>query len=203
MFDFLHHVDLTHWISTLGYFGLVLIIFLETGLFFGFFLPGDSLLFVSGVLASQGVFNIFILIPVLVVTAFSGYAFGYWFGYRLEHWLMARKESFWFRKRYIERTKVFYERHGGKTLILGRFVPVVRTFIPIAAGMAEMPLRKYLIFNLIGAMLWALGLPILGYLLGGIIPDAGKYIMPIVVGVIFLSILPGIFEYFKKKFSHS
>lgn len=201
MFDFLHHVDLTQWISTLGYFGLIVIIFLESGVFFGFFLPGDSLLFVAGVLASQGVFNIYLLILLLVLTAFLGYAFGYWFGYRLEHWLMKRKESFWFRKSYIERARVFYERHGGKTLILGRFVPVVRTFIPIVAGMAEMPFSKFLIFNALGAMFWALGLPILGYFLGDVIPDAGKYIMPIVVGVIFLSILPGIFEYFKKRFS--
>jgi membrane-associated protein len=201
MFDFLHHVDLTAWISTLGYFGLILIIFLETGVFFGFFLPGDSLLFVSGVLAAQGVFNIFILIPVLVLTAFLGYAFGYWFGFRLGHWLMARKESFWFRKRYIESAKVFYARHGRKTLILGRFVPVIRTFIPIVGGMAEMPLRKYLLFNAIGALLWALGLPLLGYFLGDIIPDAGKYIVPIVLFVIFLSILPAIYHSLKKRFS--
>lgn len=200
MFDFLHHVDLTAWISGLGYFGLILIIFLETGVFFGFFLPGDSLLFVSGVLAVQGVFNIYILIPVLVVTAFLGYAFGYWFGFNLGHWLMARKESIWFRKSYIESAKFFYERHGRKTLILGRFVPVIRTFVPIVGGMAEMSLRRYMVFNAIGAFLWALGLPLLGYFLGNIIPDAGKYILPIVLVVIFLSILPGILHFLKKHF---
>lgn len=198
--EFMSYVDLSQWISTLGYVGLVLIIFLETGIFFGFFLPGDSLLFLAGVLASQDIFNIFILIPLLVFTAFLGYLFGYWFGSRLEHWLMARKESIWFRQSYVEKAKVFYESHGGKTLIFGRFLPIVRTFVPVVAGMAQMPFSRYVLFNAIGAIFWALGLPILGYFLGDMIPDAGKYILPILLGVIILSILPGIIQFLKARF---
>jgi membrane-associated protein len=199
MFDILTHLDMTESISAIGYLGLVLIVFIETGAFFGFFLPGDSLLFVSGVLAAQGVFDIKILIPLMALTAFLGYCVGYWFGARLGDWLLRRRESFWFRKRYLERARNFYDRHGGKTLLFGRLVPIVRTFIPIVAGMAKMPLRKYLIFNAIGALLWAFALPILGYSLGEVIPDAGKYVLPVVVLVIIISILPGIFEYIRDR----
>ncbi|MDC0413312.1 DedA family protein [Pelagibacteraceae bacterium] len=185
-------------ITAIGYLGLMLIIFLETGVFFGFFLPGDSLLFVAGMLAAEGVFDIKILIPVLAITAFIGYCVGYGFGYYLGNWLLAKRESFWFRKEYLERAKKFYDRHGGKTLIFGRLVPIVRTFVPVVAGMSKMPLRKYMIYNAIGAIFWAFSLPILGYSLGEIIPDAGRYVLPIVLVVIIISISPGIIRYIKR-----
>lgn len=199
MFDWIHHFDMAHWIATIGYVGLIAIVFLETGVFFGFFLPGDSLLFIAGVLASKGVFNIGILVTTLTITAILGYAVGYWFGNKLGHWLLARNDSIWFRKRYLEQARDFYKKHGGKALILGRLVPIVRTFAPVVAGMAEMPYGRYMFFNICGAIVWAFGVTMLGYLLGGIFPNAGKFILPIAIAIILISVLPGFIHYIRQR----
>lgn len=193
----LAQIDLAHWVEVLGYLGILLIIFLETGLFFGFFFPGDSLLFTAGFLASQRIFNIWVLIPAIIVTAILGYQLGYWFGKKLSAWLLQRKDSFWFKRRYLDQAKVFYERHGGKALIIGRLMPIVRTFVPIVAGMVDMAPRRYFILNISGALIWAGGVTFLGFYLGTKIPNAEHYILPVVIAIIFLSISPAIWRYFR------
>lgn len=200
MLDIFSHIDLNHWVRTLGYFGVLTIVFCESGVFFCFLLPGDSLVFTAGLLASQGVFNIWILAPALMWVAFLGYIFGYWFGNKLGEWLMQRKESVWFRKKYIYRTRAFYEKHGGKTIIIGRLVPIVRTFAPIVAGMAQMSYRKYLLYNAIGAVIWGGGITIAGYFLGGLVPGLMNYLLPLASIVVILSILPGIYHFIKERF---
>jgi len=199
MFDVLFQFDITQWVSTLGYVGLFVIVLLEMGVFFGFFLPGDSLVFTAGLLAAKGVFNIWYLVPLLIITAIMGYVLGYWFGDKLGHWLMNRKESIFFKRRYIEQAHAFYEKHGGKALILGRLVPIVRTFVPIVAGMAQMSYREYLVFNITGAFIWGGGVTLLGFYIGGIMPGIGNYILPLVLLVIFISVLPGLWHLIRKR----
>lgn len=199
MFEFFHQFDITQWVVTVGYVGIVAIILLETGFFAGFFLPGDSLVFSTGLLASKGIFNIWILVPALIVAAIIGYTIGYWFGDKLGHWLMRQRESIFFKRQYIHRAHEFYKKHGGKALILGRLIPVVRTFAPIVAGMVHMNYRMYFFFNIIGALVWCGGITTLGYCIGSMIPDAGHYIFPIALVVIFISILPGVWHYFRDK----
>lgn len=190
MLDFLHHIDIIQLTRTAGYIGLAAIILCETGLFLGFFLPGDSLLFSAGLLASQQIFNIFLLTPLLIVAAIVGYAIAYWFGDKIGHWLLKRPDTFWFRRRYLTEAHAFYEKHGGKALIIGRLIPVVRTFLPIVAGMAEMTHRRFTLFNVIGALVWCGGVTLAGYYLGAVIPNIDKYILPIVLAIIVISALP-------------
>ncbi|OGO90625.1 MAG: hypothetical protein A3F10_06865 [Coxiella sp. RIFCSPHIGHO2_12_FULL_42_15] len=194
----LPHVDLTHWVEIIGYVGILSIIFLETGLFLGFFLPGDSLLFTAGFLASQRIFNIWILVPTVFITAILGYQLGYWFGKKFISWLLQRKESFWFKRRYLEQTKAFYDKHGSKALILGRLMPIIRTFVPIVAGMVGMTRGRYLFLNVVGALAWVGGIMLLGYYVGQAIPNAEHYIFPIVLAIIFLSISPGLWRYWHR-----
>lgn len=186
------HFNLIEIIQTVGYLGLFGIIFAESGLFFGFFLPGDSLLFTAGFLASQGVFDERILIPLFAIAAIMGDSVGYWTGAKSGKWLMRQKDSFFFKKKYIEKAKDFYQKHGGKTLIIARFVPAVRTFVPIVAGMADMSYKKFLTYNIIGGLLWGAGLSSAGFFLGNIIPDVDKYLLPIVMVIVFVSLLPGL-----------
>ncbi len=195
-----HHIDIIQWVSTIGYVGILFIIFAETGLFVGFFLPGDSLLFAAGLLASKNVFNPWFLIPAVIVTAIVGYAVGYWFGRKLGLWLYRREDSLWFKKRYLLQAEQFYNKHGGKALILGRLVPIVRTFVPIVAGMVKMPYRRYLMFNVVGALIWAGGITVLGYYFGNLIPNASRYILLVVLGIIFLSVLPGVWHVVRERF---
>lgn len=199
MLDVIRHFDLIQWVATLGYFGLGLIVVVETGFFFGFFLPGDSLVFAAGVLASKGIFDIWILVPMLVITAILGYTIGYWFGDRLGHWLLKRKDSFWFKKRYLHEAHAFYERHGGKALVIGRLVPVVRTFAPIVAGMGEMNYRSYFLFNCIGAFVWGGCITLLGFYIGAVIPNSIHYIFPVVILIVFISVLPAIIHYLRSR----
>jgi membrane-associated protein len=167
-------------------------IFDESGLFFGFFLPGDSLLFTAGFLASQGIFDEKILIPLFAVAAILGDNVGYWTGAKSGKWLMKQKESFFFKKKYIQKAKDFYEKHGGKTLILARFVPAVRTFVPIVAGMTEMNYQKFLVYNVLGGLLWGAGISAAGFFLGSRIPNVDKYLLPIIVVIVGISLLPGL-----------
>ena len=137
--------DLTHWIQIAGYAGILVMIFLQTGLLLGFFLPGDSLLFTAGFLASQHYLNIYILTPAVTLTAIVGYAVAYWLGKIIGHWLLQREDTWYFKKRYLHEAKLFYEKQGAVALILGRLIPVIRTFVPIVAGMAGMNYVKYTI----------------------------------------------------------
>ena len=186
------HFDLIELIKTFGYLGMFFIVFAESGLFFGFFLPGDSLLFTAGLLASQGFLNVWVLAPLLVIAAILGDSAGFWTGRRLGGWLMKQKDSFFFKKHHLLKAQRFYEKHGGKTLILARFIPAVRTFAPIVAGMANMHYQSFLSFNVIGGFFWAMGMTLLGYFLGTLIPDVEKYLLPIIGAIIVISVIPAL-----------
>ncbi len=183
-------IDLIELIKVAGYTGLVAIIFAESGLLIGFFFPGDSLLFTAGFLASQGFFDIRLLAILCFVAAVVGDSVGYAFGYRVGRKIFNREESLFFHKDHLLRAERFYEKHGGKTIILARFMPVVRTFAPIIAGIGAMRYAKFIVYNIIGGLLWAVGLSTLGYFLGSTIPDVDRYLVPIVVVIIILSVLP-------------
>ncbi len=185
-------------VQTIGYFGLAFIIFAETGLFFGFFLPGDSLLLTAGVFAAKGTFNLFYLIPLLVAAAVVGDAFGYYFGKKTGKVIFSREDSFLFKKSHLEKAREFYNEHGGKAIILGRFIPVVRTFVPIVAGSFEMPYKKFFTFNVLGGILWVVSLTLLGYFVGNII-DIEKNLTLAILAIIVLSFLPYLYEYWKSK----
>lgn len=182
--------DLISLIRAAGYLGLFGIIFAESGLFLGLFLPGDSLLFTAGLLASQGYFNIALLIAWCFVGAVLGVSFGYFFGQKIGPRIFAKEDSLLFHKSHLERAKNFYEKYGGITIVLARFIPVVRTFVPILAGVGRMRYSSFLFYNIVGGALWVAGLILLGYYLGTFIPSIDRYLLPIVSGIIILSVLP-------------
>ena len=192
-------IDMMEAIKTIGYFGLFGVVFAETGLFLGFFFPGDSLLFVAGVLAAQGFFSLPILLVGLFLSAFLGNLVGYWFGGYVGPKIFSREDSLLFKKSHLLKAQAFYERHGPKTIVLARFIPIVRTFAPIVAGVARMHYGTFVLYNLIGALLWSVGLTTLAYYLGGLVENIDRYLLPIVLLIIFLSILPGIFEYWRDR----
>ena len=191
--------DLVALVKTAGYLGLFVIIFAESGLFFGFFLPGDSLLFTAGFLASQGYLAIGPLIIMLFVAAVAGDAVGYLFGKKMGPRIFSRPKSFWFNPSHTEKTRTFFEHYGPKTILLSRFLPVVRTFAPIMAGVGGMRYRTFAIYNAIGALLWACGITLLGYLFGNSVPHADKYIVPIVLVIIITSVLPTVWQIIKER----
>jgi membrane-associated protein len=192
------HFDLEHLIQTVGYLGLFAIVFAETGLLVGFFLPGDSLLFTAGFLASQDLLNIWILIPVCFVAAVTGDAVGYGFGHRVGRRLFQRSESRFFKSEYLVRAEVFFLRYGGKAVVLARFLPIVRTFVPIIAGVGAMPYGRFAVFNVVGAVLWAIGVPLAGYFLGSAIPGVDTYLLPIIIVIIVVSALPSIIHVWRE-----
>lgn len=184
------HFDLTELIKTAGYLGLFAIIFAESGLLIGFFLPGDSLLFTAGLLASQGFFNIYVLALLCFIAAVTGDSVGYWFGHRVGRRLFNREDSLLFHKKNLVKAEEFYEKYGGITIVLARFMPFIRTFAPIVAGIGKMDYQKFLMFNVVGGLLWAVGMTVAGYYLGTIIPDIDKYLLPIIGGIVLVSVLP-------------
>ncbi len=186
-------------IETFGYIGLFLIVFAESGLFFGFFLPGDSLLLTAGLFAyrvdpasGQPLLNLWILLPLLFVAAVLGDNVGYWFGRKTGPPLFKREESMFFKPKNLLAAKAFYDKHGGKTIIIARFMPFIRTFAPIVAGAVEMEYRRFMLFNLVGGLVWAVGVTLAGYFLGSIFPPEvlDRYFIIIVLVVIVLSVLP-------------
>ena len=185
-----------------GLTAMTAIVFAETGLMIGFFLPGDSLLVTAGVFAAAGQLNIFTLNALLITAAIVGDTVGYWFGRRVGPALFKRPKSLLFNPDHLRRAHDFYEKHGGKTIILARFMPVIRTFAPIVAGMAEMNYRRFLSFNVFGGIFWVVSMTGIGYFLGKI-PGVREHIEIVIIIVIFLSILPGIIaflrEWMKKK----
>jgi membrane-associated protein len=192
-------MDLVHILESIGYFGILFIIFLETGVFFAFFLPGDSLLFTAGLLASQHFFSLERLLPGLFIAAILGYQFAYWFGARLGDWLWRRPDSLWFKRRYLHQAHDFYEQHGGFALILGRLLPIVRTFVPILAGMVHLNKKRYFLLNITGGFIWISGMTLLGYFLGRSIPNAREYLLPLVLAIVFLSASPLLWRYLRSK----
>lgn len=179
-------------IQTIGFWGIVAIIFAETGLFVGFFLPGDSLLFTAGILASQGIFNIYALLPALFIASVAGNLTGYYFGKHVGIRLFTKAESFFFHREHLERTKRFFAHHGGKTIILARFIPIIRTFAPILAGIGSMDISRFTMHSTIGGLLWAVLITLLGFLLGNVIPDVDRYLLPIIGGIVILSFVPAL-----------
>ena len=173
-----------------GYVALTAIVFTETGLLIGFFLPGDSLLITAGLVAAAGGLDIWLLNVLLSVAAIAGDSVGYAIGYRAGPHIFTREDSRWFNKKHLVRTREFYERHGGKTIILARFIPIIRTFAPVVAGVGRMDYRRFLAFNVLGGIGWVCGLTWAGYLLGQTIPDIGRYIHVVIVVVIVLSLIP-------------
>lgn len=193
------HGDLASIIETVGYLGLFAIVFAETGLLIGFFLPGDSLLFTAGFLASQGIFNIYILCFIMFLAAVIGDSVGYMIGHKYGKRLFKKEDSLLFHKDHLRRAKEFYEKHGGKTIIIARFMPIVRTFAPVVAGIGDMKYGTFLTYNIIGGLLWAVGLPTLGFVLGSSIPDVDKYLLPIIALIVLASVAPGAYHTLKTK----
>jgi len=182
-----------------GLVGLMIVVFSETGLMVGFFLPGDSLLVTAGIVASSGLLNIYTLIPSLILAAICGNATGYYIGKRAGQALYSRPDSFFFRRQHLIRTHEFYERHGGKTIIMAQFIPIVRTFAPVVAGAAAMTYRRFASFNVIGAIIWITSMTLTGYLLGSFIPDIDKNIHIVVAIVIFVSLLPALYAWLRSR----
>lgn len=167
---------------------VALIVFAESGLLIGFFLPGDTLLIGAGIIASQGEISLGWLIFAVVLAAIIGDNVGYTIGERSGHKIFRKKDGLLFRQEYIEKAEAFYEKHGGKTIVIARFIPIVRTFAPVVAGVGKMPRRRFMIYNIVGAVLWGAGVILLGYWIGNRIPGLDKYIELIIVGVIVLSL---------------
>jgi membrane-associated protein len=182
-----------------GLVGMVAIVFAETGLMVGFFLPGDSLLVTAGIFAARGDLNIYSLNGLVVAAAIAGDATGYWIGARAGRALYSRPNSLLFRREHLIRTHEFYERHGGKTIVIARFMPIVRTFAPVVAGAAEMTYRQFAVYNIIGAALWVASMTLTGFFLGRSIPDIESNIHLVVAGVIALSLLPGFIAWLRTR----
>jgi len=183
-------VNLEDFIRSVGYIGVFIIVFAETGLLVGFFLPGDSLLFTAGFLASQDYLNIALLCVVSFIAAVAGDATGYAIGRTYGRRLFAREDSRLFKKEYLARAEEFFEKHGGKAVILARFIPIVRTFVPVVTGASNMHYPKFAMFNVVGGLLWAVGVTIAGYLLGSTIPNVDTYLLPIIFLIVVISVLP-------------
>lgn len=189
--------------SIIRYGGLTLllfIIFAETGLFFGFFLPGDSLLFVAGLMAGTDIFNVNIItLNLSVITAgIAGNFVGYYFGMKTGPMLFRREDSFFFKKKHVNAAKEFYNRYGGTAIVLGRFLPIIRTFVPIMAGVVNLNFRKFVIFNVVGCIAWVTSMTLSGYFLGKIFPSLHDNLEKIVIVIILVSMIPVAVTYFKE-----
>jgi membrane-associated protein len=194
--------DLKELIEAIGYIGLFAIVFAESGLFFGFFLPGDSLLFTAGFIASQRAWDLPTMIVLLSIAAIAGDSVGYWSGEKFGRRLFTNEESFWRNPKRLDAARAFYEKHGGKAIVLARFIPAVRTFVPIAAGMAKMSYSKFLMWNVLGGIAWVVSMTVGGYFLteflrttfGVAEKDIDKILLPIIAVIIIVSALPAIWH---------
>ena len=182
-----------------GYAVLVGIVFTETGLLVGFFLPGDSLLVTAGLVAAAGGLNIWWVNGLLIVAAIVGDSVGYAIGARLGPRLFTREQSLLFNPRHVERTRRFYERHGAKTIVIARFVPIIRTFAPVVAGVGQMRYRRFLVYNVAGGVGWVTSMTWMGYLLGRAVPNIADYIHIVVIVVIVVSMIPIVVEILRER----
>jgi membrane-associated protein len=188
-------LDPEHLLETFGTIGLFLIIFAESGLLIGFFLPGDSLLFTAGLLSSTGDMPALpILLVVTFVAAVLGDQIGYLFGARVGPSLFRRPDSRLFKQEYVEKAQSYFDDHGPKTIVLARFVPIVRTFAPIVAGVGRMHYRTFVSYNLLGGLLWAVGVTTLGYVLGESVPNIDRYLLPAIAVIVLISLVPVLLE---------
>jgi membrane-associated protein len=188
--------DLVRWG---GYVALTVIVFTETGLLVGFFLPGDSLLITAGLVAATGALNVWWLNVLLAAAAVAGDSVGYAIGWRAGPRLFSRPQSFFFHPRHVERTRAFYARHGAKTIVIARFVPIVRTFAPVVAGVGQMEYRRFLLYNVAGGVGWVTSMTWAGYLLGQAVPNIGDHIHVVVAIVILLSVIPIVVELVRER----
>jgi membrane-associated protein len=184
-----------------GYIGLVVIVFSETGLLVGFFLPGDSLLVTAGLFAATGELNIIYLNLLLIPAAILGNITGFFIGRKAGPRLFNREQSLLFRKDYIMKTHVFYEKHGASTMIITRFMPILRTFAPIVAGIGKMDYGKFMLYNVIGAVAWILSMTLVGFYLARLVPGVDQHIEKVIIIVVFISLLPGIIKFLKHRLS--
>jgi membrane-associated protein len=193
------HFDLSEIIRQIGYIGIFAIVFAESGLLIGFFLPGDSLLFTAGFLASQGYLNVAILAVVCWIAAIGGDSAGYYIGKKTGKKIFNRENSRLFNRDHLIKAEKFYEKHGGKTIILARFTPIIRTFAPIVAGAGNMNYSSFIFYNIAGGTLWVISMVFGGYFLGQIIPDVDKYLLPIIVLIVLASVAPSIIHMLKEE----
>jgi membrane-associated protein len=192
MWDFIQSITSPEKILHIGGLALVLIIlFAENGIIIGFFLPGDSLLFFTGLITSTQPelldTSIYSLLAYMSIASLAGCLFGYYFGWKVGPAVFNRKDSFFFKKKYVDATRTFYERHGGKTLILGKFLPYIRTFAPILAGVIRVPFKSFVGYNVIGAVAWVLSLTLMGYFLGEKFPGIKDYVEYIILGFVIIT----------------
>jgi membrane-associated protein len=198
----MHLLDPTYIAKTFGYLGLFLMIFLESGIVFGFFLPGDSLLFAAGLLAAKGSLDIFAVVLLAIAGAILGNNAGYYTGKRFGPSIFRRQKSWFLSKDRIADAHRFFDKFGSKSLILARFIPAGRTLVPIFAGIAKMNYRRFFLFNALGGTLWGILMPVLGYSLGKSIPSIDKYVLPAIFIIIVLSAMPVTIHYFVSKRRH-
>jgi len=184
------HLDAIALVQTIGYLGVALFVFAESGILLGIFLPGDSLLFAAGLLSASGFIPYIPLVLIVVVSAILGDSTGYWFGTKMGDTLFKRKDSRFFKQEYVTRTQKFFEAYGGRAIVLARFVPIVRTIAPVLAGVGSMSYKKFLSYNVCGGFAWGAGMVSLGYFLGSIIPNSEQYVLPLSLVIIVLSFIP-------------
>ncbi len=198
--------DAQHIISKGGFYLILFVIFAETGLFFGFFLPGDYLLFLAGMFVATSKLDVGIVTMILglIVAAIAGNFVGYWFGYRTGPMLYNKKDSFFFKKKYLLAAEEYYKKQGAFTLIIGRFVPIVRTFAPIFAGVVKLDARKFAFYNIVGAVFWITSLTLLGYFLGRKFEkEINEYLLYIIIGFILVTTLPLVITILKRNFNNN
>ena len=193
--------DASSIISTGGFYLLLIVVYAETGLFFGFFLPGDYLLFMAGLFCATGTLDIsvYFLLGSLIVVGILGNYTGYWFGYRTGPLLCNRNDSIFFKKRYVTMAEAFFEKYGGMALVLGRFFPIIRTFAPIFAGVVKLDVKKFTIYNIAGSVAWVCTLTLIGYFIGRKYPDVRNYLQYIVIGLILITAIPLVIAFTKSK----
>lgn len=191
--------DLPALIKWAGYFGMTAIVFSETGLLVGFFLPGDSLLVTAGLVSARGMLNVYLLGILLNIAAAAGNSFGYFIGRMSGPKIFTREDSLFFNKKHVYRAQEFYARHGRKAIVLAQFMPIIRTFSPVVAGVGQMPYFKFLVISVLGTVLWVWSMLFTGYFLGTYIPGIDKHIEILVLTVIFVSILPGIISWWRER----
>lgn len=182
-------------IQTAGYLGVFGMIFAESGLLFGVVFPGDTLLFAAGLLASKGLFNIYLLLVIAFVASVTGDSAGYWIGKKFGPKIFTKEDSLFFKREYVTRAQHFFDKHGKKTIFLARYIPIVRTFAPVIAGVGEMRYKTFFFFNVLGGLAWCLSIGLLGYFLGTRVSNIDAYILPIVIGIFILSFIPVIRHY--------
>ncbi len=198
--DFFHRFsNLPELVQWAGLIGLTIIVFSETGLLVGFFLPGDSLLVTAGLLAATGYLNVYELAPILTLAAIAGNSLGYFIGQTSGPRIFTRENSLFFNKKHAIRAAQFYEKHGRKTIVLAQFMPIIRTFSPVIAGVGGMKFRTFLAFNVLGAFLWVWSMLGIGYFLGNYIPGVDQHIEIVVIIVVFISLLPGLISTYRSR----